>query len=176
MKPNEQETRETFRNYAINTRPVYIGITGPAETLADNLRAAIVKINAEHARETAGAALIATEADKRAAIEAVINEVREVLEWELIGKEKAERRENYRVVENPGGIVTVWDKRDGFGFRFKKGDTFAQYTLTVIVPNNENTTPEGMEAIHAATDQFLTYAAERFPVEFGPGSGMKQGK
>ena len=34
MKPNAQETRETFRDYVINTRPLYEGITAPALTLA----------------------------------------------------------------------------------------------------------------------------------------------
>ncbi len=88
MKPNEQETRETFRDYAINERAIYEGITGPAQTLAANLRAAIATVNRKHAPEIDGAALIETEADKRAAIDVYINETREVIEWELIGQYK----------------------------------------------------------------------------------------
>lgn len=86
MKPTEQETRETFRDYAINERPIYEGITGPAQTLAANLRAAIERINREHAPQLGGAALIETAADKRAAISVYLAEVAEVLEWELIGQ------------------------------------------------------------------------------------------
>ena len=86
MKPNEQETRETFRAYITNTRPLYEGITAPALTLAGNLRNAIKAVNREYAPEMGGAALIETDADKRAAISAYIAEVAEVLEWELIGQ------------------------------------------------------------------------------------------
>ncbi len=88
MKPNEQETRETFRDYAINERSIYDGITSPAHVLAQNLRAAIATINRQHAPEIGGAALIETDADKRAAIDVFINETREVIEWELIGQYK----------------------------------------------------------------------------------------
>lgn len=96
---NVQETRETFRAYITNERPLYDGITGPALALASNLRAAISKVNREHAPEIGGRALIATEADKRAAISAYITEVAEVLEWELIGQERAAKR--------PGGAGTL---------------------------------------------------------------------
>ena len=88
MKPNEQETRETFRDYAINERAIYEGITGPAQTLAANLRAAIATVNRKHAPEIDGAALIETDADRKAAISVYIAEVTEVLEWELIGQYK----------------------------------------------------------------------------------------
>ena len=58
MKPNAQETRETFRVYVINTRPLYEGITAPALTLAANLRAAIATVNRQHAPEIGGAVSI----------------------------------------------------------------------------------------------------------------------
>ena len=86
MKPNAQETRETFRDYVINTRPLYEGITAPALTLAANLRAAIATVNRDAAPKMGGAALIETDADKKAAISVYIAEVAEVLEWELIGQ------------------------------------------------------------------------------------------
>ena len=88
MKPNAQDTRELFRLYAINERPITEGITGPAQTLAANLRAAIEQINREHAPEIDGAALIETDADKQAAISVYLDEIREVLQWELIGQYK----------------------------------------------------------------------------------------
>lgn len=166
MKPNAQETRETFRDYVINTRPLYEGITAPALTLAANLRAAIATVNRQHAPEIGGAALIETDADKRAAISVYLNEIQEVLEWELIGAEQAARRERYRV-EETGGVVTVWENPKRYGFRFKKGDTLAQYTVTVIIPPGKASTVEGQTEIQAATEEFLQYAAERFPAEFG---------
>ena len=86
MKPNEQETRETFRDYALNTRQIYDGITGPASTLAANLRAAIDRVNREPAARTDGRPLIETDADKRAAISVFIAEVEELLTWDLIGQ------------------------------------------------------------------------------------------
>ena len=86
MKPNEQETRETFRAYVVNERPLYQGIEHPAHLLAANLRAAIKTVNKEYTAETDGAALIETDADKRAAIGVYLDEIRELLTWELIGQ------------------------------------------------------------------------------------------
>lgn len=86
MNTNKNETRETFRDYAINDRGIYDGIRHPAELLALNLRAAITTINRLHAPENAGADLITTDDDRRAAIDVYMAEAREVLEWELIGQ------------------------------------------------------------------------------------------
>jgi len=89
MKPTEQETRDTFRDYALNTRSIYEGIANPARILAANLRAAIAQVNREHAPQIGGAALIETDADKQAAISVYLAEVAEVLQWELIEQYKA---------------------------------------------------------------------------------------
>ena len=169
MKPNEQETRELFRAYVINTRPLYSGMATPARLLAANLRAAIATVNKEHAPEIDGAALIDTDADKRAAIDVYINEIREVLEWELIGQYNTREpghTPRYRVEEN-AGTVTVWDALTGYGFRFKKGDALAQYTLTILRPDNKPSTPEELANLQAAADLFTQWAAHRFPAEFG---------
>lgn len=168
MEQAAKETRETFRDYAINTRPIYEGITGPARLLAANLRGAIEQVNREHARAMDGAALIETDADKQAAISVYLAEVAEVLQWELIGQYKTrEPNQTPRyTVEETGGVVTVWDNPTGYGFRFNKGDITAQYTLTVLTPGAKNTTPEGLAELQAVTGEFMQWAAHRFPVEF----------
>lgn len=168
MEPTAQETRETFRDYAINTRPIYEGITGPARMLAANLRGAIEQVNREHARAMDGAALIVSDADKQAAIAVYLAEVAEVLQWELIGQYKT-RKPNQTpryTVEETGGVVTVWDNPNGYGFRFNKGDKLAGYTLTVITPGAKTSTPQGLAELDAVTVEFRQWAAHRFPVEF----------
>ena len=72
----------------------------------------------------------------------------------------------YRV-EETRGVVTVWENPKRYGFRFKKGDTLAQYTLTVISPNNKPSTPEELTELQNATGLFVEWAAHRFPTEFG---------
>lgn len=170
MKQGKQETRDTFRDYAINTRSIYEGITGPARVLAANLRAAIATVNRDAAPKMGGAALIETDADKQAAIGVYLDEIREVLTWELIGQYNTREpgeTPRYRIEEN-AGTVTVWDNLTRYGFRFQKGDTLAQYTLTVITPGAKNTTREGLAEMEAVTEYFRQWAAHRFPVEFAP--------
>lgn len=86
MKPTNQETRETFRDYALNDRAIYESIEHPAHLLAANLRAAITQVNRKHAPELNGANLIETDADKRAAISVFVAEIEELLTWNLIGQ------------------------------------------------------------------------------------------
>ena len=105
MKPNEQETRETFRDYAINDRAIYEGIEHPARLLAANLRAAISTINRKHAPEIGGADLIETEAEKRAAISVYIAEIGELLEWELIGEAPAAGLDIFRYAPRSNGAA-----------------------------------------------------------------------
>lgn len=164
MTPKEQETRETFRAHVVNDRKLYDSLHASARLLAANLRAAITAVNTEHAPQIDGAALIGSDADKRAAIGVYIDEIREVLEWELIGEQAAAARARYRV-EETGGVVTVWDTGKRCGFRFKRGDTLARYTFALITPGRPST-PDA-KAIDAATGEFMRYAAERFPAEFG---------
>ena len=80
-----QEPRETFTRYITNERPIYDRIHAAGLLVAADIRAAIEAVNRAHEPETAGTPLISTDADKRQAVAAYLDELSEVITWELIG-------------------------------------------------------------------------------------------
>lgn len=166
-----KETADIFRGCITNDRAIYDAIRAEGLAIAARIAAAVEFANREQARAGDPSPLISTDADTAAAIGVYLDELHEVATWELIGKHKTREGvpPRYRIDEN-AGIVTVLDNLTRYGFRFKKGDAFAKYTLSVIMPGQKNTTAEGMAEIDAATAEFCRWAAHRFPLEFGEGA------
>lgn len=166
MSTTEKETRARFRGIITNERATYERIQAEAVQLSASISAAVDLANTESA-SAAGAPLIVSDEGKAEAIAAYIDEVRELIEWELIGKHHATGPGLDRYdIARAGDIITVTDNLEGLAFRFRKGDKFAADTLTIIAPERP-TTVEGLEAVQAAADTFCSWAAHRFPLEFG---------
>ena len=89
MTPQEQEReqaerRELIRKLIQNTRTIYTAIESAAEGLADAIRKAAPSLKTDQPGPES--ALIVTVQDWDAAISAVMDETRELMEWELLNQ------------------------------------------------------------------------------------------
>lgn len=72
----------------------------------------------------------------------------------------------FTIEERPPYVI-VWSEGKRFGFRFKNGDTLAQYCLTIFCDTTILTTVEGMQELDRVRAEFLTFARDKYPREFG---------
>lgn len=176
MERNTRANVQTFREYVTNTRALYEEMNSAGRLLADNIRGAIDKVNEMHAGQIDGGRLILTDAETTAAALAYFAEIVEFVEWELIGKRRAERADSF-AVEVAGDVVTVRHKGTGYGFRFNQGKPLQRQALTVLQPGEDTPAPEGEGAaapmqtageLDTVRAEFMEFAAYRWPAVFAP--------
>lgn len=178
MDRQTDRNAQTFREYVTNTRALYEEMNSAGRLLADNIRGAIDKVNEMHAGQIDGGRLILTDAETTAAALAYFAEIFEFVEWELIGKRRAERADSF-AVEATGDVVTVRHKGTGYGFRFDQGKPLQRQALTVLQPGEDTPAPEGEGAaeptptptageLDTVRAEFMEFAANRWPAVFAP--------